>query len=209
MKTENTLGEQYLNNFSNIENKNKSTMTEQIKQIAERIKEIREISGISAETLAGKLGVSTVQYLKYESGTTDIPVGIIFEISEYFNIELSVMLGGDNPKLRIYGVVRKGKGLKLERRKQYKYESLAYNFIHKKAEPFMVTIDPGNENSLLEFNSHPGQEFNLVMQGTMMTVIDGHEIILNEGDSIYFNSGYKHAMRALNNEQVKFLAIVL
>jgi transcriptional regulator with XRE-family HTH domain len=184
-------------------------MTEQIKQIAERIKEIREISGISAETLAGKLGISTDLFLKYESGDTDIPVGIIFKISELFNIELSVMLGGDNPKLRIYGIVRNGKGLKLERRKQYKYESLAYNFIHKKAEPFMVTIDPGNENSLPEFNSHPGQEFNYVIQGTMMIVIDGHEIILNEGDSVYFNSGYKHAMRALNNEQVKFLAIVL
>jgi transcriptional regulator with XRE-family HTH domain len=184
-------------------------MTEQIKQIAERIKEIREISGISSETLAGKLGIPTDLYMKYETGNTDIPVGIIFEISEFFNVELSVMLGGDNPRLRIYGIVRNGKGLKLERRKQYKYESLAYNFIHKKAEPFMVTIEPGTENTLLEFNSHPGQEFNYVIKGTMMTVIDGHEIILNEGDSVYFNSGYKHAMRALNNEQVKFLAIVL
>jgi transcriptional regulator with XRE-family HTH domain len=184
-------------------------MTEQIKQIAERIKEIREISGISSETLAVKLGVSTDVYLNYESGDTDIPVGIVFKICELFNIELSVMLGGDNPKLRIYGVVRKGKGLKLERRKQYKYESLAYNFIHKEAEPFMVTVDPRPENSLLEFNSHPGQEFNYVIKGTMMTIIDGHEIILNEGDSVYFDSGYKHAMRALNNEEVKFLAIVL
>jgi transcriptional regulator with XRE-family HTH domain len=184
-------------------------MTEQIKQIAARIKEIREISGISAETLASKLGIPAALFLNYESGNTDIPVGIIFEISEIFNIELSVMLGGDNPKLRIYGVVRNGKGLKLERRKQYRYESLAYNFIHKKAEPFMVTVDPRPENTLLEFNSHPGQEFNYVIKGTMMTIIDGHEIILNEGDSIYFDSGYKHAMRALNNEQVKFLAIVL
>ena len=184
-------------------------MTEQIKQIAERIKEIREISGISAETLAGQLGIPIDAYLKYESGNTDIPVGIIFEISELFNIELSVMLGGDNPKLRIYGVVRNGKGLKLERRKQYKYESLAHNFIHKKAEPFMVTIDPATDNALLEFNSHPGQEFNFVIKGAMMTIIDGHEIILNEGDSIYFNSGYNHAMKALNNEQVRFLAIVL
>jgi transcriptional regulator with XRE-family HTH domain len=184
-------------------------MTEQIKQIAERIKEIREISGISAETLAGKLGISTDLYLKYESGNTDIPVGIVFKVSELFNVELSVMLGGDNPKLRIYGVVRSGKGLKLERRKQYKYESLAYNFIHKEAEPFMVTIDPDSENKLLEFNSHPGQEFNYVIKGTMMIIIDGHEIILNEGDSIYFDSGFKHAMRTLNNEQVKFLAIVL
>lgn len=184
-------------------------MTDQIKQIAERIKEIREISAVSAETLAGKLGISKDLYMQYESGESDIPVGIVFNISEIFNVELSVMLGGDNPKLRIYGVVRNGKGLKLERRKQYKYESLAFNFISKKAEPFMVTIDPDSENNLLEFNSHPGQEFNYVIQGTMMTIIDGHEIILNEGDSIFFNSGYKHAMRALNNEQVKFLAVVL
>jgi transcriptional regulator with XRE-family HTH domain len=184
-------------------------MTEQIKQIAERIKEIREISGISAETLAGRLGLTTDLYLKYETGDTDIPVGIIFKISELFNIELSVMMGGDNPKLRIYGVVRNGKGLRLERRKQYRYESLAHSFIHKKAEPFMVTIDPHNEDVMPEFNSHPGQEFNYVIKGTMLTIIDGHEIILNEGDSIYFDSGYKHAMKALNNEQVKFLAIVL
>jgi transcriptional regulator with XRE-family HTH domain len=184
-------------------------MTEQIKQIAERIKEIREISGTSAETLAKKLGVSSDIYLKYETGDTDIPVGIIFKIAELFKVELSVLLGGDNPKLRIYGVVRKGKGIKLERRKQYKYESLADNFIHKKAEPFMVTIDPSPENTITEFNSHPGQEFNYVIQGTMMTIIGGHEVILSEGDSIYFDSGYNHAMRALNNKQVKFLAIVL
>ena len=184
-------------------------MTEQIKQIAERIKEIREISGISAETLASRLGLAKDVYINYESGETDIPVGIIFKIAELFNVELSVLLGGDNPKLRIYGVVRNGKGLKLERRRQYKYESLAFNFIHKKAEPFMVTIDPGPEGSVLDFNSHPGQEFNYVLKGTMMTIIDGHEITLNEGDSIYFDSGYKHAMKALNNEQVRFLAIVL
>jgi transcriptional regulator with XRE-family HTH domain len=184
-------------------------MTEQIKQIAERIKEIREISGTSAETLAKKLGVTSDIYLKYESGDTDIPIGIIFKIAELFKVELSVLLGGDNPKLRIYGVVRSGKGIKLERRKQYKYESLADNFIHKKAEPFMVTIDPQPENATIEFNSHPGQEFNFVIKGTMLTTIGGHEVILNEGDSIYFDSGYNHAMKALNNEQVKFLAIVL
>lgn len=184
-------------------------MNEQIKQIAERIREIREISGISAETLADRLGVPSEKYLMYESGETDIPVGIIFNISELFNVELSVMLGGDNPKLKIYSIVRNGKGLNLERRKQYRYESLAFNFMHKKAEPFMVSIDPNPENSPLEFNSHPGQEFNYVIKGTMMTIIDGHEIILKEGDSVYFNSGYKHAMKALNNEQVKFLAIVL
>jgi transcriptional regulator with XRE-family HTH domain len=184
-------------------------MNEQIKQIAERIKEIREISGISAETMADKLGVTHEKYMHYEEGETDIPVGLIFNISELFNVELPVLLGGANPKLHVYSIVRNGKGLRLERRKQYRYESLAYNFVHKKAEPFMVTIDPSPGDALLAFNSHPGQEFNYVIKGKMLLVIDNHEVILNEGDSIYFDSGYNHAMKALNNEQVKFLALVL
>lgn len=184
-------------------------MTEQIKQIAARIREIREISGVSAEALALKLGLPEELYNRYESGDTDIPVGIVFEISEMFNVELSVLLGGNNPKLHVYSIVRKGKGLKLERRQQYRYESLAWNFMNKKAEIFMVTIDPKPEDTLLEFNSHPGQEFNYVLEGAMMTIIDGHEIILSEGDSIFFDSGYNHAMKALNNEQVRFLAMVL
>ena len=84
-------------------------MTEQIRQIAARIKEIREISGISAENLALKLGLLTETYNKYESGESDIPVGIIYEISEMFNVELSVLMGGTNPRLHVYGIVRKGK----------------------------------------------------------------------------------------------------
>jgi transcriptional regulator with XRE-family HTH domain len=184
-------------------------MTDEMKQISRRIKEIREISDISAETMAGNLGITIEQYNTYESGNADLPVGFIYEIAQWFNIELPVLLGGNYPKLKIFGIVRKGKGLNLERRKQYKYENLAYNFVNKKAEPFMVTIDPDPEKQPKEFNSHPGQEFNYVLEGSMMLNIDGHEIVLNEGDSIYFDSGYKHMMKPLNNKQVRFLAIVL
>jgi quercetin dioxygenase-like cupin family protein len=73
----------------------------------------------------------------------------------------------------------------------------------------MVTIDPDSENQPVEMHSHPGQEFNYVIEGTMKIIIDTHEITLNEGDSIYFDSVYKHAMKALNNKTVKFLAIAI
>ena len=33
--------------------------------------------------------------------------------------------------------------------------------------------------------------------------------VLNAGDSVYFNSGVPHAMRALNGERVQFLAVVM
>jgi transcriptional regulator with XRE-family HTH domain len=184
-------------------------MTEQIQLIAERIKGLREISGTSTETLAKELGISTDLLIKYESGNVDIPVGFLNKVAHKFSIELSALLSGENPRLHVYCVVRKEKGLSVERRKQYKYEHLAYNFINKKAEPFIVTIEPSAEKNQMEFNSHPGQEFNYLIEGTMKMIIDGHEIILNKGDSIYYDSAYRHAMKALDHKPVKLLAVVL
>lgn len=184
-------------------------MKEQIQLIGARIKELREIEGISAESMARELNIESSQFSSFESGDTDIPVGFLYKVAHRFNIELSALLKGEEPKLHVYTIVRKGKGLNVERRKQYKYENLASNFIQKKAEPFIVTVEPIATNSQLEFNSHPGQEFNYVLEGTLMIVVDGHEIVLNSGDSIYFDSGYNHAMKALNNRQVRFLAVIV
>jgi len=186
-----------------------SAMTEQIKLIAERIKGLRDISGISSESFAKELGISNKLLIQYESGTTDIPVGFLCKVALKYGLELSALLSGENPRLHVYCVVRKGKGIDINRRKQYRYENLAFNFINKIAEPFIVTIDPSPETVPLEFNSHPGQEFNYVIEGMMKIMIDDHEIILNQGDSIYYDSGHLHAMRALNNAQVKMLAVIL
>lgn len=184
-------------------------MTEQIRLIAERLKGFRDIEGISAETLAKELNIPIATYVAYEKGDMDIPVGFLMDFAQRFDIELSVLLTGEDPKLKTYCVVRKGKGIKVERRKQYKYENLAFNFVDKKAEPFMVTVEPSSENTPVEFNSHRGHEYNYIIEGSMKLFIDTHEVVLNEGDSIYFDSGHKHAMKALNNATVKFLAIIL
>lgn len=184
-------------------------MPNQIKQIAARLRELRDISGISIEDLAKEFNVSVETYKEYESGNVDIPVGILYQASGKFKVELTALLTGDDPKLRTYALVRKGKGVHVERRKQYKYQSLAYNFIHKKAEPFLVTVEPGPENAPVHFNSHPGQEFNYLLEGRMKIFVDGHELELQEGDSLFFDSGVPHGMKALDGKAAKFLAIIL
>jgi len=184
-------------------------MTDQIQLIASRIKELREIAAISAEIFAKDLNVEISLLLEYESGKIDIPVGFLYKVAQRFNLELSALLRGDQPKLHVYSVVRRGNGLNMDRRKQYAYENLAWNFVHKKVEPFIVTVAPDKENRTPEYNSHPGQEFNYVLEGSLMVIVDGHEIVLEEGDSIYFDSGFQHAMKALNNQHTKFLAIII
>ncbi|HHW30140.1 MAG TPA: helix-turn-helix domain-containing protein [Clostridiaceae bacterium] len=184
-------------------------MSEQIKQIAARIKDLREISGLSIETLAQEFNVPVETYIEYESGSVDIPVGFLHKISSRFKVDMTALLTGEEPKLRNYCVVRNGKGVSVDRRKAYKYQNLAYNFLHKRAEPFLVTVEPKPDECPLEFNAHPGQEFNYVLEGKLKVVINGYELILDEGDSLYFDSGLEHGMKALNGKPAKFLAIIL
>jgi len=184
-------------------------MSEQIKLIATRIKDLREISEISIQALAVELQIPEETYLAYESGNTDIPVSFLYQIANRFNVELAAILTGDAPKLHTYQLVRSGKGASVERREQYKYLNLANNFIGKNAEPFIVTVPADTDNSPVHFNSHKGQEFNYIIQGTLKIIINGHELIMEEGDSVYFDSSANHGMKALNGKEAKFLAIIL
>ena len=109
--------------------------------------------------------------------------------------------------MRIFTVTRKGEGVEVERRRQYRYQNLAGKFLSKKAEFFTVTIDPRKEKPAAY--SHPGQEFDYVLEGSLKFYIHDHEIILDEGDSILFDSSYRHAMEAKNGQPAKMLVVVI
>ena len=40
-------------------------------------------------------------------------------------------------------------------------------------------------------------------------VVDGKEMVLEEGDSVYFDATKQHGMQALNDKKAKFLAIII
>ena len=104
--------------------------------------------------------------------------------------------------------MRKGKGVAVERRKEYDYQDIAYGFTGKKAQIFLVTAkDRTNEKELTPY-SHDGHEFDYVLEGTLKVHLDGKEIILEEGDCLYFDSNCKHYMTAVGGKTTKFIAIV-
>ncbi len=183
-------------------------ITEEIKQIAARIRELREIFDVPLDTLAKEFDIDSELYASYESGNTDIPVGVLTQVAHRFDVELTSLLTGEEPRLHTYSLTRKGKGVTVERRKAYKYLGLAHNFIDKKAEPFLVTVEPKPEGTPISLNEHPGQEFNYMLEGTLKLVIGGRELILEEGDSLYFDSSVDHGMQALHGKTARFLAVI-
>ncbi|HPJ30050.1 MAG TPA: cupin domain-containing protein [Methanothrix sp.] len=182
-------------------------MAETIEEIASRVREMRELSKVTAAEMAEHLQVPLETYTCYEEGKMDIPASKLIEIGQRLDVDMNLLLTGEEPRMRIFTVTREGEGVEVERRKQYRYQNLAGKFLSKKAEFFIVTIEPRKEKP--SGYSHPGQEFDYVLEGSLKFSIHDHEIILNEGDSIFFDSSYRHAMEAKNDEPAKMLVVVM
>lgn len=183
-------------------------MSEIIKQIAERIHEVRDVSGLTEREVAEKLGIPLETYIQYENASTDIPVSMLYEMARIFEVDFTELLTGISPKLHSYCLVKKGEGVEIERYKGYKFQSLAYNFINKRVEPLLVTVEP-EENKKMSLVSHPGQEFNYVLEGKIRIILGGKEIEMSEGDSIYFDPTIPHGQVAADGKTAKFLTVIL
>lgn len=183
-------------------------MSEEIKQIAERLVGLRDSLDLQPEEIAATCHIDLDTYLGYESGEKDIPVSFLHQIAHHYGVELPALMFGYEPRMSAYFLTRKDKGVAIERTKAYKYQSLAAGFANRKADPFMVTVEPTSPEAPFTLNTHPGQEFNIVMEGSLHLRIGEKELVLHEGDSIIFDSTRPHGMKAIGEKPVKFLAII-
>jgi quercetin dioxygenase-like cupin family protein len=94
-----------------------------------------------------------------------------------------------------------------KRTENYAYQTLTSGTEKKHLKAFKVTIDPMKEHSGVGYQ-HEGEEFVYVLSGKIELMVGDNKNILNEGDSLHFNSGIKHKMTNLI-DQVALLMVVL
>jgi mannose-6-phosphate isomerase-like protein (cupin superfamily) len=183
-------------------------MSDQIMAIANRLKALREIVGIGEEEMAKTAGVTVEDYRAYERGEKDFAFSFLFGCANRLGVDIVDLLTGDSPRLRSFSHVKRGEGLDIDRRKEYKYQHLAFFFKNKRAEPFLVRVTP-EDNTALHLNTHDGQEFNYILSGSMRMEIDGVPFVANQGDAIYYDAHKPHGMMANGNEACEFLAVIV
>jgi mannose-6-phosphate isomerase-like protein (cupin superfamily) len=180
-------------------------MQDKIAQIPGRIKELREIEEISAIDMAADIDVPYETYTRYEAGDLDIPISVLYKISNRLGTDTTVLLTGEDPRMDTVSVCRAGKGVRIERYPGYEYASLAYNFKNRTLEPLLVYLDPNKEPAAPV--THAGQEFNYVLEGLVKITVDKREYMLEAGDSVYFNAQLPHAQSAVKVPS-KFITII-
>ena len=174
-------------------------------QIAARIREMRQIMEMSCAEVARRLDITEELYRKYESEEATLPVSTIYALAGIFGVDFTTLLTGEAPRMGGYTIVRAGQGIQVNRKPEYRFQSLAFNFKGRTMEPMIVTLEPGEKPA--ELVTHNGQEFNIVLEGSIKLVIGSHEFILNQGDSIYFDPSIPHAQHATAVPS-KFLTVI-
>ncbi len=182
-------------------------MTEQLHEIGQRLMALREVCEMTTAEVAEKLGVPEEVYIANEMGQADFSVSFLHNCAEIFGVDVVDIMSGESAKLSMCCHVKKGHGFSITRNKAYDYKHLASTFRGAHAEPYLVTTEPSEDVPAL--HGHVGQEFDFMVSGSMMFYLGDTSYQLDEGDSVYFDSGIPHAFQALGNEPAKFLAIVL
>ena len=189
---------------------NQSTAN-QLMDVALRIREMREIVGYTEAEMAEKTEISEELYRAYESGAADLPFTFMHKCAKVFGVELTDLLEGHSATLTGYTVTRKGQGLVTASEDGITIRDMAALFRQKLATPYWVTYEYSEElqNQPIHTTTHAGQEFDLVIKGSMRVRVGDHEETLHEGDSIFYKSSTPHGMIAVGGADCVFLAMIM
>ncbi len=172
---------------------------------------MRRIMGYTYKEMAEMTEVSEETYRSYETGTVDLPFTFIHKCAKAFGLELTDILEGHSAKLSGYTVTRRGEGLTTASEDGITIQDMAPLFRKKLATPYWVTYQYSEElqNQPIHTVTHAGQEFDMVVKGSMRIRIGDREEVLREGDSVFFKSSTPHGMIAVGGEDCVFLAMIM
>ena len=171
-------------------------------EIGARLRELREVSDYTIEALAEELHISPEVYASYEQNGKDVPISVIYEIANKFKVDFTEIVTGQSAKLETYHLIRRGGGKIVNRNPEYHFEDLAFRYANKVMQPLLVTLEP--TEAVAKLITHTGQEFNMVLEGTVIVTLGDKEFVMNPGDTIYFNPTIPHGQRCGGDVKARF-----
>ncbi len=175
--------------------------------IPKRIKQMRLGRDMTQQELADAVGVSKSYISRIENADSAPPVGTMIALAQAFNVELNAFFEAEDPKAYVT-VTRKDNRPTVARDNMAAaiYEHLALNFPNRAFESYVIkNILPSSQS---QPNQHKGQELLFVLKGRLEFNVNGVPYILEEGDSIYFDSSYPHYGVCLCEQKCEIIGII-
>jgi len=171
--------------------------------IGRQIRQLRFQRGMTLKEVSEITGLSKPSLSQIENNDGAPPIATLIKIATALGVKIGHFFKEPEANRRLV-VVRRDERHRLNRLSHedqyaaigYWYESLAYPMVEKNMEPFIAEIAPRDEGDIL-FNQHRGEEFIFVMDGTLEFRSTEQTILLNQGDSLYFDAAISHGLRGI------------
>jgi len=176
--------------------------------IGKRIKSLRNEKRVTLEDLAAQAGFTKGYLSKVEKSEKAPPVSTLGIIARALDVNISTLLGEDGHTSPIC-LVKKAERPKITRTGTsvgYSYEAVAHKFKNKMMDPFILTL-PLHPKKQVRYQ-HEGQELLFVLEGAMRFHHGAEELIAEEGDCVYFDSGIPHFGESEGNKAVKCFMVI-
>lgn len=199
-----------ITNSKNYYNSNLS-MSDFIIGIGKRIKDIRKENNLTINELANRANVSNGLISRIENGRTIPSLPVLLDLIQSLEIDASYFFEGvekDSTSKFIY--IPKENQQIIE--KEIEARGFKYMHIFSKSlsslgfEAVLLTLEP---NSKREKVITDAWEFKYILKGTVKYIIDQEEIILSEGDALYFNGRHPHVPESISDESCLMLVLYL
>jgi len=177
-------------------------------EIGKKIKEIRRNKNLTLQELADRTGFSKGYLSKLETSDKAPPVGTLSVIARELGVTVSSLLGEEAQQDSLC-VVRKNERVLMASTGEdfgYAYEALANPYPNKHMEPFVLSY-PSEEAFNYSFQ-HDGEEMLFVLQGKIRFKYANREVVLEEGDCVYFDSSTPHTGEPVGDEKLKCLIVI-
>ncbi len=161
-----------------------------IAQLGARIREARARRGLSLEQVAGRSGVSRAMLSAVERGRKVPSILIVDRIATALDTSIARLLGEEER----HRVILKRRGEQSVARDPAGWERRILSPVLPgvEFELMRTTIAPGVDAGSFDPHAPGSREYVAVEQGTLRLTINGEAVLLEAGDSIYYDGDCHH-----------------
>ena len=186
------------------------------KIIGAKIKSIRESKQLSTQEVSERSGLSIEQIERIE-GNIDFPsLAPLIKIARVLGVRLGTFL---DDQAELGPVICRKKDSNdtnsigfsnndSKARKHMEYHSLSQDKSGRHMEPFLIDVAPSEDGVDFVLSTHEGEEFIYVLEGILEINYGKNTYILEEGDSIYYDSIVAHHVHAAADNTAKILGVI-
>jgi transcriptional regulator with XRE-family HTH domain len=183
-------------------------------EVGRKIRVRRLQAGLTLQSLARAVGVSQSLISQVERGLASPSITTLRRIAAALDVPIAALFLGDDvashgetDRLGRRLVVRRAERKRLHvPRSKIGYELLTPD-LNRKVEFLRIQYEPGSVTHPAPM-SHPGEENAVCLEGSVVVTIDGHDFVLNEGDSISFDSGRPHQVENRTDKRAVLISAI-